>query len=730
MNTQPVETILSRLAGVRKIRGGYTARCPAHDDQHASLSIRAEGERVLVKCFAGCEFPRICAALGLTPGDFFVSSSPETGATPQHPPPGCTVQAYADAKRLPLDFLKTIGLTDTRRNGVACVRIPYGPDGPVRFRTGLTGGDRFRWRSGSRPTLYGLWRLAGSKPQSLVLVEGESDAHTLWFHEIAALGLPGAAAWNEQRDAPHLDGISTVYVVVEPDAGGEAVKRWVSRSRLRERVRLVVLGEHKDVSALHLADSKRFRERWEAACGAAVSWTDLARQEADVLREAAWNICRELAHAPDILQRFTEALAHSGVTGETKTAKLIFLALVSRVLDRPVSVAVKGPSSGGKSFLVDKVLAFFPAMAYYALSAMSEHALAYSEEPLAHRFLVVFEATGLQGDFQSYLVRSLLSEGRIRYETVEKTQEGMKPRLIEREGPTGLIVTTTAIRLHPENETRLLSVTVSDTKAQTAAVLDALAEDGGQPVDLAPWRALAEWLAGGEHRVVIPYAKALAEQIPPVAVRLRRDFKAVLILIQAHALLHRASRAQDAQGRIVATLADYTAVRELVADLLAEGVGATVSPTVREAVEAVEELVRAAPEGVTVTALAKALRLDKASASRRQRTAVEAGYLRNLESVRGKPARLVLGDPLPEGLEILPDSTRLEDCCTVAPESERINQDIFAESNPPASPGQPATPSPQLSQDASRTVQLIQEVFPGTELCPAEDDGGSAPTAT
>lgn len=710
----PIKTILSRLAGVREMHGGYTARCPAHDDQHASLSICAEGERVLVKCFAGCDFPRICAALGLEPKDFFVHSPRETGATPQHPPPGCTLQAYADAKRLPLDFLKTLGLTDTKRNGVACVRIPYGPDGPVRFRTGLTGGDRFRWRSGSRPTLYGLWRLAESATlPSIVLVEGESDAQTLWLYGIAALGVPGAVNWNEQQDAPYLDGISTIYVVVEPDAGGEAVKRWVSRSRLRERVRLVVLGEHKDVSALHLADPTRFRERWAAACEAAVAWTALARQEADALRKAAWNICRELAHAPNILQHFAEELARSGVTGETKTAKLIFLAVASRLLDRPVSVAVKGPSSGGKSFLVDKVLAFFPPTAYYALSAMSEHALAYSEEPLAHRFLVIYEAVGLQGEFQSYLMRSLLSEGRLRYETVEKTKEGMKPRLIEREGPTGLIVTTTAIRLHPENETRLLSVTVSDTKAQTAAVLDALAEDGDQPVDLAPWHALAEWLAGGEQRVTIPYAKALAEQIPPVAVRLRRDFKTVLSLIQVHALLHQASRAHDVQGRLVATLTDYAAVRELVADLLAEGVGATVSPTVREAVKAVEELGGSAPEGVTVTALAKALKLDKASASRRQRMAVEAGYLRNLESVRGKPARLVLGDPLPEALELLPEASRLEDCCTVAPESERINQDISIEAS-----------SPDDDPISYQAIRLIQEVFPGTEICPEADGSG------
>jgi hypothetical protein len=64
-----------------------------------------------------------------------------------------------------------------------------------------------------------------------------------------------------------------------------------------------------------------------------------------------------------------------------------------------------------------------------------------------------------------------------------------------------------------------------------------------------------------------------------VAVRLRRDFGTVLALVRAHALLHQANRARDAEGRIVATLTDYGVIRELVADLLAEGVEASVPPS-------------------------------------------------------------------------------------------------------------------------------------------------------
>jgi hypothetical protein len=319
-------------------------------------------------------------------------------------------------------------------------------------------------------------------------------------------------------------------------------------------------------------------------------------------------------------------------------------------------VALKGPSSGGKSFLVEQVLSFFPKGAYYALTAMSDRTLAYSEEPIKHRFLVIYEAAGMSGEFATYLMRSLLSEGCLRYETVEKTSEGMKPRLIEREGPTGLIVTTTAVKLHPENETRLLSLTVTDTQDQTRAVMAALAEEAGEAApDLATWHALQIWLESAEHRVCIPYAKKLAELIPPVAVRLRRDFGALLNLIRAHTLLHQASRERDAEGRIVATIEDYAAIRALVADLVSEGIEATVPATVRETVEAVTRLREDSNgEPVTVAELARELELDRSAVSRRVRNAKDRGYLRDLEENRRKPSRLVLGDELPDDLQILP----------------------------------------------------------------------------
>ena len=152
---------------------------------------------------------------------------------------------------------------------------------------------------------------------------------------------------------------------------------------------------------------------------------DLAESEAQEQAREAWAVCEELASEGRILDHFAVDFNRCGVAGEPKAGKLIYLALNSRNLDAKqlVNVVVKGPSSAGKTYTVEKALEFYPEEAYHFLTAMSERALAYSEEPLSHRFLILAEAAGMSGEFQTYLIRSLLSEGRLRYETVKKPRK-------------------------------------------------------------------------------------------------------------------------------------------------------------------------------------------------------------------------------------------------------------------------------------------------------------------
>jgi len=81
--TEPsIDQLLSRLEKVRKAGPGYTARCPAHEDRTASLSVGiGAGSVILVNCFAGCPIGDVLGAIGMVVADLFprrlVDASPE-----------------------------------------------------------------------------------------------------------------------------------------------------------------------------------------------------------------------------------------------------------------------------------------------------------------------------------------------------------------------------------------------------------------------------------------------------------------------------------------------------------------------------------------------------------------------------------------------------------------------------------------------------------------------------
>jgi predicted DNA-binding protein (UPF0251 family) len=130
----------------------------------------------------------------------------------------------------------------------------------------------------------------------------------------------------------------------------------------------------------------------------------------------------DLIKCEHLLERFGKSIEADGLVQETDNAKLLYLALTSRLLDDPVSIAVKGVSAGGKSYTVERVLAYLPEDAYFARTGLSDHALIFSEQEFQHRHLVIYEALGMDGEKLAYFIRTLLSEKRITYETVEKTE--------------------------------------------------------------------------------------------------------------------------------------------------------------------------------------------------------------------------------------------------------------------------------------------------------------------
>ena len=199
----------------------------------------------------------------------------------------------------------------------------------------------------------------------------------------------------------------------------------------------------------------------------------LTPTEKKALRDALWPKVRELAQAPDLMDRVVRQVQSMGVVNEREFIELIYIAATSRVLDHPMNALVKGASSGGKSFTTTHTLELIGPDFVNHLTSSSALSLVYDDRPLAHTVLVIYEANQLQSDENSMfamLVRTLISEGRIVHQTTVEDPDsptGRRVERIEREGPISLIITTTG-ELHAENETRMLSFQISESHGADA----------------------------------------------------------------------------------------------------------------------------------------------------------------------------------------------------------------------------------------------------------------------
>jgi len=273
---------LARFEGVRKVGDGYLAKCKAHPDQQASLSITFKSDRTLIDCHAGCSPERVTAAAGMTLADLFLAPRngvASNGSRHNHSgaPNPLTLAQFAEAKGIPLEFLTQCGVVEEKSALVFHYNLLNGQRAPrQRIRLSLTGDKRFIWnKAEGRPVPYGLWRLDEARKrgvEDLFLVEGESDSLTLWAHDMTAIGIPGADNCKILQ-LPHVAGFQQVFIVRENDHGGEVYEKGCT-SRLAElefqgQVAVVEMEKAavKDANELHvkmLTDPGGFESEWGA----------------------------------------------------------------------------------------------------------------------------------------------------------------------------------------------------------------------------------------------------------------------------------------------------------------------------------------------------------------------------------------------------------------------------------------------------------------------------------
>lgn len=199
--------LLPLLDGVTGSGKQYSARCPAHDDKRASLSI-SEGTdgKILLNCHAGCAYDDIIAALGLQRSDLFQQPTAAQDFKGVGKAALVAEYVYTDLNGVPV--AKKLRYS----NKAFCWLKPDG--------AGWTKG-----RGGQAP-LFNWFHVKDKS--ALYIVEGEKDVLTLGAYGKAAVSLPDGAKSKWLPEYGDYFKGKSVAIIEDHDEPGKAFAQTVA----------------------------------------------------------------------------------------------------------------------------------------------------------------------------------------------------------------------------------------------------------------------------------------------------------------------------------------------------------------------------------------------------------------------------------------------------------------------------------------------------------------------
>ena len=358
----------------------------------------------------------------------------------------------------------------------------------------------------------------------------------------------------------------------------------------------------------------------------------------------------------NIIEKALESLYFAG---KTNNAKLIFLASLTRFSEKPVSILIKGASGSGKSELLNTILKFIPEKDKEVFTGISEKSIAYMERNfLKHKILGIQEFIGLNNPAGNTLLRSLLSEGKIR-RIVAKNDPNDNDFVNQEsrvEGPVCLFMTTTEESIHPEDENRMLSIKVDQSAEQKRLVLLAKADafNGVKKTKeiIQEMQLISIEYQKNFKKVEIPYVKKIAMGMDTSFDQVLRHFDKILSLIEAHALLNQESR-EIIDDKVVANDEDYSVVCSLLEPILFEQSKREIDFDIIRIMELIKKseikgsFLDLSPDDIDTSNsfLAKKLQMSESAVSLKCKKARKLGLIAK-DSPEGKPAIYrVLRDP-------------------------------------------------------------------------------------
>jgi DNA primase len=376
-------------------------------------------------------------------------------------------------------------------------------------------------------------------------------------------------------------------------------------SSLRVNIRAEVAGE------LFLDNCDLYSARGRASFAASLSrlaGIESARVEKDLLsivqrleaeRDKAFEearprvqICapsageREEAEAflrrPTLFDDIASDMDAVGYVGEEANKLVVYLAGVTRLLEKPLSVYIQAGSASGKSFLIETVRRLLPPESVLAISSFSDQALNYmKQDDLEGKVMLLGEA--IHNELVEGQIRQMQSEGELSRLVVlkdPKTGE-LESRQVRNRVRLSFMMSSTALYLNPENASRCLVLHTDESRAQTERILSLQREkktfDGLMNHEHHVPRIISKHQTIGRILETLPVFNPLSPllRFPAGRPSMRRAQDQFLTLLEAVALLRqyqkqRVEKTNPFTGAslsgIEVDLDDYTIARALFRD--------------------------------------------------------------------------------------------------------------------------------------------------------------------
>jgi hypothetical protein len=300
----------------------------------------------------------------------------------------------------------------------------------------------------------------------------------------------------------------------------------------------------------------------------------------------------ELVRSPSLMKSIVDSIGILGVAGERELGAILYLIGTSRKLTRPLAGRVKGPSSSGKSYIIERVGSLLPPESVVFATQITPQALFHMPpDSLRNKFIVAGERSRKDDDEVAEATRALremISSGRLSKLMPVKLGNELQTVLIEQEGPIAYVESTTMSKVFGEDENRCISLFTDERNEQTRRVMERLAGGyAGIGIDIDSSASRVIIISHAIQRlllrkeVLVPFAPRLAKLLPDDRVEVRRAFPHLVSLVQASALLHQYQRRQDSAGRVIATHQDYRLARHLLCEPMRRLLGGGISEPAR-----------------------------------------------------------------------------------------------------------------------------------------------------